>query len=470
VLGVLIISHGTPARGRRLARRLAIDVNDRGDGLRHAEIRECPAREGAAREELIASPRYGPGDGRRLALVNGTVPLFFVCGTASGMARHCCWRTPLFTFRDAPLRWQKRTLISAECRELPLLLAFFVRVRTTILICVKRGPTICGQTTFYDFSNVESPMLKIAKAQIVTTLLAAGLLGCLCGTAPATVRIEGQVQAGGGPLASSTVTLWAASAAEPKQLAQAKTGSDGRFEIGTEATPGTDVILYLIAKRGEATISKASGDNPAIALLSVLGNTAPAQGRHQRDDDGGVGVDQRPILRRHGDPGARVKPAHCRWQRAQLYLQTGGWGSAIQDPLNSGQTPTMGNFATLVDLLSACATRVKADACNNLFAATTDPNGKVPTDTLAMAQSSARYPWYQPEKLFALLDQFYPVPKDANLRSNLRPVPFMPYLNLAPSAWVLPLKFDGIKDFAQTEKRSNAKLSKFQPIHRWWVG
>ena len=26
---------------------------------------------------------------------------------------------------------------------------------------------------------------------------------------------------------------------------------------------------------------------------------------------------------------------------------------------------------------------------------------------------------------------------------NLRPVPFMPYLSFAPSAWVLPLKFDG---------------------------
>src|SRR5437868_6000818 len=28
-------------------------------------------------------------------------------------------------------------------------------------------------------------------------------------------------------------------------------------------------------------------------------------------------------------------------------LQTGGWGTAIQDPLNSGQTTTMANFATL---------------------------------------------------------------------------------------------------------------------------
>ena len=38
-----------------------------------------------------------------------------------------------------------------------------------------------------------------------------------------------------------------------------------------------------------------------------------------------------------------------------------------------------------------------------------------------------------------MLDAFYPVP----VGKNLRPIPFMPYLNTAPSAWVLPLKFDG---------------------------
>ena len=38
-------------------------------------------------------------------------------------------------------------------------------------------------------------------------------------------------------------------------------------------------------------------------------------------------------------------------------LSIGGWGEAIQGPLNSGQTPTMANFATLADLLAGCATR-----------------------------------------------------------------------------------------------------------------
>jgi hypothetical protein len=55
------------------------------------------------------------------------------------------------------------------------------------------------------------------------------------------------------------------------------------------------------------------------------------------------------------------------------------------------------------------------------------------------AQSIARYPWYQPERLFALLDPFYPVPSG----KNQRPIAFMPYLSFAPSAWVLPRKFDG---------------------------
>jgi hypothetical protein len=36
-------------------------------------------------------------------------------------------------------------------------------------------------------------------------------------------------------------------------------------------------------------------------------------------------------------------------------LQMGGWGSTIQDPPNSSQTPTMANFATLADVLARFA-------------------------------------------------------------------------------------------------------------------
>src|SRR5262245_63443192 len=79
-------------------------------------------------------------------------------------------------------------------------------------------------------------------------------------------------------------------------------------------------------------------------------------------------------------------------------LQTGGWGTTIQDPLNSSQTPTMANFATLADLLAGCVTRVAADACNKLFAAARPPKGSEPTDTLTAVQSIVRYPWHQTER------------------------------------------------------------------------
>ncbi len=62
-----------------------------------------------------------------------------------------------------------------------------------------------------------------------------------------------------------------------------------------------------------------------------------------------------------------------------------------------------------------------------------------PTDTLTAAQAIARAPWYQPERVFALLEAFYPIPQGKTMRA----VPYMPYLQFAPSAWVLPLKFDG---------------------------
>ena len=58
-------------------------------------------------------------------------------------------------------------------------------------------------------------------------------------------------------------------------------------------------------------------------------------------------------------------------------LQTGGWGSAIQDSLNGPQTPTMANFATLADLLSGCVTRITADACPSLFSAATPPTHSI---------------------------------------------------------------------------------------------
>ena len=283
-------------------------------------------------------------------------------------------------------------------------------------------------------------MPKITKAQFITKLLTAGLFVSACGSAVAAVRIEGQVQGGGGPIANSTVTLWSASANAPSQLGQVKTDGDGHFEISVEQSPSKDTSLYLVATGGKPAAGKAGEDNPAIGLMTVLGSTAPAKvtinefttvasvWTHNQFLDGTA-------IKGHA-LGLRIAAGNV---PNFVDLETGGWGSAIQDPLNSSQTPTMANFATLADVLAGCVTRVTADACPRLFVASTPPKGTVPTDTLTAAEAIARYPWYLPDRLFTLLGQLYSVPPGKTMRA----VPFMPYLSFAPSAWVLPLKFDG---------------------------
>jgi len=249
--------------------------------------------------------------------------------------------------------------------------------------------------------------------------------------------ISGEVRGAGSPIANSTVTLWAATADNPQQLAQARTGTDGGFSLTANAAANSS--LYLVASGGQPTASKVAGDNPAIALIAVLGSAPPSSvvvnefttvasvWTHNQFLEGtAIKGNALGLKIAAGNVPSFVDPS------------TGGWGGVIQDPLNSGQTPTMANFATLANVLAACVTRVTPDACSRLFAAATPPKGNAPTDTLTAAEAIARYPWYQPDRVFALLD-LYSIPTGKTMRA----VPFMPYLSFSPSAWVLALKFDG---------------------------
>jgi hypothetical protein len=283
-------------------------------------------------------------------------------------------------------------------------------------------------------------MLNNIRAHLLSTMLITGALGFTSVPAAAAVNIEGQVQSGGGPIGESMVTLWAASANAPTQLGQATTGTDGHFAISVDQSISNDTSLYLVASGGTSATNKTGGNNPRLALLTVLGSNPPARvtinemttvasvWTHAQFLDGTA--IKGPAL------GLRIAAGNV---PNFVDLETGGYGATIQDPTNSTQTPTMANFATLSSLMAGCTTQVRADACSSFFAAAIGPDGKVPADTVAAAQSVARNAAYQPEKLFALLDAFYPVPQGKTLR---RP-PYMPYLSYAPSAWVLPLKFTG---------------------------
>ena len=219
-------------------------------------------------------------------------------------------------------------------------------------------------------------------------------------------RINGQVLGAGAPIVGSTVTLWAAGAGTPQQLGQTQTDADGRFVLSAD---GKGAILYLVAKGGRPAANKAGGDNPAIALLAVLGSTAPNK----------VVVSEMTTVASVWTnaqflDGAAIKGNPLGLQIAAgnvpnfVDLETGGYGGTIQDALNSGHSPTMANFATLPTVLAGCVTQVKPDACGRFFTATTPRSGKAPTDTLTALEGVARDSSYQPERLFALLDAFYP--------------------------------------------------------------
>ena len=249
--------------------------------------------------------------------------------------------------------------------------------------------------------------------------------------------LDGQVIGAGEPIANSTVTLYGATSDSPKQLAHTQTGDDGKFTMSFDGGNG---ILYLVAAGGEPAAAKIPGNNPAIVLISVLGAQAPphvvvnelttvASVWTMNQFISGTAIEGYPL-------GLRIGAGNV---PNFVDIQTGGWGGAIQDSLNGPQTPTMANLATLADSLSGCIARVTTDACATLFSASTLPFRSAPSNTVAAAESIARYPWYKPRRVFALLDRFYPIPPG----KNLRPVPFMPYLSWEPSAWVLPLRFDG---------------------------
>src|SRR5271169_3870963 len=237
------------------------------------------------------------------------------------------------------------------------------------------------------------------------------LLALTAGPASAAGSLRGQVLGAGAPIAKSTVTLWAAGVDAPRQLVQTQTSGDGQFQMTVQRPTGDDPVLYLVAMGGQPAASKVSGDNKAIVLMTVLGSRPPAKVvLNELTTVASVWTDAQFL---NGTAlsgkalGLRIAAGNV---RNLVDLETGGLGPVIQDPLNSSETATLATFNTLANLLTGCITRVRDDACNKLFAAATPPRGAAPTDTLMALQNIARNPTNQAQKLFALFEEFYPVP------------------------------------------------------------
>ena len=284
-------------------------------------------------------------------------------------------------------------------------------------------------------------------------------------SAIAAVNLSGQVLGGGAPVANSTVTLWAASAGAPKELSQARTDADGHFTVVVPDSRGADDVLYLVAQHGQAVANRSVGDNSAIALMTVIGTDIPPK----------VTINEFTTVASVWTHNQFLEGTALKGHALGLHiaagnmpnfvdLATGGYGGMIQDGFNSTQTPTMANFATLASVVAGCVTQVKADACTSLFAASTGPDGNAPTDTLAALHSIAHNAAYKPERVFALLDVFYPVPAGQTSTPDSR---FMPYLSFAPGAWVLPLKFagGGYSGGAKGDVRQSRQRMEWRQLH-----
>ena len=266
------------------------------------------------------------------------------------------------------------------------------------------------------------------------------LIGCLGGAADAAVRIDGVVQAGGGSVAGSTVTLWAGSAGEPKQLAQVKTSADGSFALGTDETPAPGVSLYLIAKGGVPSVKKSAPDNPALAFLAVLGATPAARVTVNELTTVASAFTNARFIKGESISGNPLGLKIAAGNAPNLVdPTTGGWGKVLLDPLNSTQTTTLATLDTLGSLITAFAAGSDDDWRARFLKAAAPSDGDAPTNTLDAMADIARESWVDPKGLYALFDEAYPQPKDGSRRA----APFAPYLFFAPDDFALSFAFSG---------------------------
>ncbi|TYK65972.1 hypothetical protein [Colwellia echini] len=261
-------------------------------------------------------------------------------------------------------------------------------------------------------------------------------------SASADDSVEGRVEANGVPIAKANVSLWLATSGAPKKLAQTKTTEQGTFDLTAASDKHNDGVLYLIAEGGVALDSKSRAgnmSNSATTLMTILGDELPDQITINELTTVASAWTSAQFLKGNALSGNVLGLKIAAGNVPNLVdIETGGLGSVIINPLNGPQTTSLAKMNTLGLLLSACVTAIP-NACNKLFAATTSPNGIVPTNTLSAAQNIARNSSHNADKLFRLLNDFYPVPEGKRYRD----VVHLPYLTFAPSSWTLSLVYSG---------------------------
>ncbi len=253
----------------------------------------------------------------------------------------------------------------------------------------------------------------------------------------------GKVQVAKGPMVGSTVTLYAASAGTPVQLAQGKTNEDGGFTLdigGDQLKNAADKVLYLVARDGTPKAAGSTNAKHGVALLAVLGTALPKTATVNELTTVASAFTCAQFISGESISGHLLGLRIAAGNVPNLVDPvTGDWGRVLLDPINSTQTTTLANLNTLGDLISAFVTASNDAWRDRFLSASTAVGGAKPSSTLEAMASIARRPWANATQLYALFDEAYPQPEGGARRA----APFLPYLAWSPPDFAISLCFAG---------------------------
>ncbi len=245
-----------------------------------------------------------------------------------------------------------------------------------------------------------------------------------------TQTLRGHVQSGDLPLPGYRVSLHA-KYLHPfeglRTLGSATTDSLGNFEINywqpywlpDDLLP----ILFITATEGPSMLASALGKPPILNDVVVNERTTVAAsfafaqfiGTNSKNDN------------KYG----LLNAVHMAGNMANT--ETGAVGDVLGSPPNGPDTTTLETFNSLANIVAYCVE--SAIGCAELFEATTPAGGQQPQNVLMAVANIAKFPWLNPEILYAL-----------SLQRRI----YSPARTLPPDAWALFLKFTGTRSSEQT--------------------
>jgi streptogramin lyase len=254
---------------------------------------------------------------------------------------------------------------------------------------------------------------------------------------PVSTAFTGQMRSGTQPVTGATISFYAAGttglgtgATNLLPAETVTTDASGNFSIPADfQCPSATAPVYLVGRGGNPGLT-AGTDNPALIMMSALGNC------------GNISSSTSVLMN-------EITTAASAWTLAQ-FMSAGGMvgatatnanglsnafltvgnlvdnskGSAPGPTLPSSSTLETSKLNTLADILWTCNSAASASACQSLFAAVTD-GGAAPSNTLDAALNIVRNPGMNAGAIFALAGHG----------------PFQPALTAAPSDWTLSVTY-----------------------------